>query len=297
MNKKDYNSLKTFLSHFTTSGATPTTLNGFSKSNGQTSMVKNSLYNVVTSNEKSDTDAYFVPNLGGTRMKDIKVLTSVFIDLDVGRDKNKKYMNTYQVNKRKKVIWTKVNKCPIKPSLAVETRNGYHVYWLLNPEPANKTNLAKWNGIESYLCSHFADVGSDKHVLKPNQILRLPYTQWNKTHEGWPSFKVRMKLNRSNPKRYDLDSLSKMVVSLPSTESSRPTNVKYSDNTWRGSFRHEKPVYVATTSTPVVTSGGIGADVMRELQDFLQDASTYFYKQNMPFMANTAKRLLGEIGN
>jgi len=137
-------------------------------------------------------DAYFYVNSGGTKAEEVTQINAAYVDLDVGKDENKQYFTAAIVNKKKKIILDKINSFPVKPSFVVETRNGYHVYWLIknlklgNVVTKRNELVNRWKQLEYKLLNYFKDVGADKWVIRLNQILRVPYSYW---YKDWSNVK------------------------------------------------------------------------------------------------------------
>jgi hypothetical protein len=181
---KDSVAIRKFLGHF---GSSPVVC----YANGNkpaSSMIRTSIDCALYQNKKYQNDVYFYVNQGGTKQGQINKLTACFVDIDAGRDANKKYFKPSIVSLKKKKMLTAIKSCPCKPNFIVETRNGYQVYWLLS----DTFNLPLWTKVQNKINNYFSDVGSDSRVTKVNQIMRLPYTVWHKQYEGKDPFKVRL---------------------------------------------------------------------------------------------------------
>lgn len=76
-------------------------------------------------------DIYFIPNIGGTKSKDITDFKAFFIDLDCGRDENGNYYSLNKVRRFKESCLAKIDNFEIKANIVVETRNGLHAYWFI----------------------------------------------------------------------------------------------------------------------------------------------------------------------
>lgn len=133
-------------------------------------------------------DVYFRPNQGGTHDKDINRLNSLFIDLDAGKDPtSNRYYEDSTVLSIKQEFLKKINSFIYTPSIIIETRNGYHCYWLLtNRDTIISTD---WNTAEELLVNYFS---ADKAVKNPSRLMRLPYLMWNKEWTGLAPFEVKV---------------------------------------------------------------------------------------------------------
>ncbi len=136
-------------------------------------------------NNSSNHDVYFVVNpTNGFKKEDVKQLSTNFVDLDCGRDKNGKYKQLKIVNSFKAKALKRIKEFSVKPTAIVETRNGFHVYYSYAPVSANAKNRADWEKKQNALFNFFKDYGCDAKVLKPNQLMRVPHTVWHKKWSG-----------------------------------------------------------------------------------------------------------------
>src|SRR3954454_11127088 len=78
-------------------------------------------------------DICFVVNAGGTRDAQIEKINAVFIDWDCGKDEDGKYFPTREAEAKKQAFLPRLKSFQLVPSIIVETRNGFHAYWLLHP--------------------------------------------------------------------------------------------------------------------------------------------------------------------
>lgn len=118
-------------------------------------------------------DIYFIPNSGGSKNEQITVIRAAFIDWDCGRAPDKKYFPIEVVRIKKQEYLTKILSSPLNPSYIIETRNGYHVYWLLTDNPSKDQYIT----LQKRLIYYF---DSDPSVKKPAQVMRLPNYYWCK---------------------------------------------------------------------------------------------------------------------
>jgi hypothetical protein len=146
-------------------------------------------------------EIYFVPNSGGYKSEKITKFNCVFIDLDCGRDENKNYYPMETVIPYKKSKIEEINRFIYQPSYVVETRNGLHVYWLLE----EGATVDQFIECEERLISYF---DADKVVKNPNRLLRLPNFNWCKDPEN----KFMVKIIQQHEGRYDIN---KLMDALP----------------------------------------------------------------------------------
>lgn len=146
-------------------------------------------------------DIYFVVNSGGTKQAQINKINAVFIDFDCGRDKNKRYYPLDVVDRFKKDKLKIINEFKYKPSNIIETRNGLHIYWLVEPD----ATIKQYEECQLRLIQYF---DSDKAVKTLERIMRLPNFWWSK--KGYDKFMSKIILN-NDVKYYIKD----IINSLP----------------------------------------------------------------------------------
>lgn len=118
-------------------------------------------------------DIYFVVNSGGTKQADINKINAVFVDFDCGRDKDKQYYPLDVVEQYKQEKIQIVNQFQYKPSYIVETRNGIHVYWLVE----DGATIEQFLQCQLQLIDYF---NSDKAVKTQERVMRVPSYYWTK---------------------------------------------------------------------------------------------------------------------
>lgn len=161
-------------------------------------------------------EVYFTVNSGGTKQTEINKVNAVFIDLDCGKDSNKQYFPIDKVESYKHEQLNKINQFEFKPSAIIETRNGYHVYWITNTE----VNIDKFQSYQDELIKYF---DSDIRVNTLERIMRLPNYYWNKDTNN----KFKVKLIELNNNQYDVNELIKKVTELNNNNiTNNQTNTK-----------------------------------------------------------------------
>ena len=157
-------------------------------------------------------DIYFIPNIGGTKTKDITDFKTFFIDLDCGHDENGNYYSLNKVRRFKEAQLVKIDNFEIKPNIVVETRNGLHAYWFIH----DKIDFELWSKIENAFVKYF---NSDKKVKSPANQMRVPNTFWMKDKEN-PFF---CKIIRSNDVKTYIASYCMMLKNeKPKNPASKP---------------------------------------------------------------------------
>lgn len=135
-------------------------------------------------NDKKNLDICFIPNSGGKTNSSIDLITSCFIDWDCGRDGDGKYFELETVNQKKLQFCSNIDNSPLVPTYVIETRNGYQLYWFVEPGMTKE----QFTDMQKRLIAHY---DSDPCVHNPCRVMRLPGYYWVKPHSGFPRFFVR----------------------------------------------------------------------------------------------------------
>jgi hypothetical protein len=143
----------------------------------------------------SNFDIYFTVNSGGTKQTEINKINAVFIDFDCGRNKQKEYYPIEYVNEYKQKQLQIINQFNYKPSAIIETRNGLHVYWLVN-----NATIDQFIQCQSLLIQYF---NSDPAVKTIERIMRVPGYYWCKDIHN--KYKTGIQLINNNT--YDINEL------------------------------------------------------------------------------------------
>ena len=99
----------------------------------------------------NDRGIHFTVNPGGTKRQEITEIRALFIDIDdVPLEEQKKRIRAF----------------PIRPSLVVRTRRGYHVYWKVKDIAVGEFEM-----FQKALIKQF---GADPVITNPNRCMRLP---------------------------------------------------------------------------------------------------------------------------
>lgn len=174
-------------------------------------------------------DIYFIPNIGGTKTKDITEFKTFFIDLDCGRDENSNYYSLNKVRRFKEAQLVKIDNFEIKPNIVVETRNGLHAYWFIH----DKIDFELWSKIENAFVKYF---NSDKKVKSPANQMRVPNTFWMKDKEN-PFF---CKIIRSNDVKTYIASYCMM---LKNEKTKNPASKPETSISAKHKFRMKKKIF------------------------------------------------------
>lgn len=127
----------------------------------------------------------FLVNTGGTKDAQIVRFNAAFIDWDCGRNPEGRYWNLEYVKAAKKRFLEILTAFRPVPSIVVETRNGFHAYWLLQGD----VTATEFRDCQARLAKFF---GSDPKVSNPARAMRLPGFNWVKPNSGCEPFPVRV---------------------------------------------------------------------------------------------------------
>ena len=245
-------------------------------------MIETKDWKLALAKNAEGSDIYFYIN-GGPKEFDVTSFQACHIDLDSGRDEDGKYFSTKAVNRCKLAMMLKIKEFPLKPSLIVETRNGYQVYWLLTKASRDKE---LWKGVESRLVTYFTDVGSDKRTIKPNQLYRVPGTYWMKKTEGKQKFYCSVVFQ--SPKRHSLEEFKEVFSDLNVPAHSRCAVVASK----AASVSYTKP-WAATSSQTTTTPNSC----VNEVIQFLDQVVLPLNISKNQFLAKCAKELATKLSN
>ena len=158
-----------------------------------------------------DKDMYYLVNVAEDCFtkkpsnNDITEYRSWFIDIDSGRDETGRYFDDDEVKARKQYMCETVLKAldQTTPTLIVETRNGYHVYWACGMN----ISAEEWNRIELKLINVVSI--ADMSVKDASRVMRYPNTMWIKKDEGFSPFEV--KAIKGNPIRHGVEDFEAII--------------------------------------------------------------------------------------
>ncbi len=127
----------------------------------------------------------------GRKKADIIQYNAFMLDFDLKAENGEHYKGQELIDKKESLLDEIKNKLPLEPDYIIESRNGFHVYYLINPSE-RKMNSEQWHSIEigifDYVKTNISD-NVDHAVKKSNQIMRLPYSFHKKiddTDDGYP---------------------------------------------------------------------------------------------------------------
>lgn len=183
------------------------------KANGQfNEHIINSLLQLNEQNH----EIYFVVNSGGYKDKDIIQFNAVFVDFDCGKDENDRYHSLDVVQRFKEQKLSEINAFSAKPSYIIDTRNGFHVYWLLYPGATREEFIL----CEESLIQYFQ---ADKSVKKLCQLMRVPGFYWTK----YPDNRYLCTVIEKNNVRYQINEILKILPEVNIVNNKKHENAAF----------------------------------------------------------------------
>ncbi|SPF49192.1 conserved hypothetical protein [Candidatus Desulfosporosinus infrequens] len=193
--------------------------------------------NVLEQYNKQDYEIYFVVNGGGYKNRDINKINAVFIDLDCPKVNDQlPQMNAVDDFKQQSMV--AIQDFQPTPSIIVESRNGYHVYWLLH----EGATIEQFKDCEARLVKHF---NADPKVQKPCNLMRVPGFYWCKDVDN----KFLVEIIEFNNHRYKVEDIHDAL----------PEEVEPIDMSFRTNNKHQriKLVVIDGTNNPLHTNENI----------------------------------------
>lgn len=177
----------------------------------------NGLYNANTINvleqfNRQNYEIYFVVNGGGYKNRDINKINAVFIDLDCPKV-NGQQPSLNDVKEFKQQSIDAIQEFHIKPTIIVESRNGYHAYWLLH----EGATIEQFKECEARLVKQF---NADPKVQKPCNLMRVPGFYWCKDVDN----KFLVEIVEFNNYRYKIEDILNALLEVEMADRGFCTN-------------------------------------------------------------------------
>jgi len=155
-------------------------------------------------NIKDEVGVYFTPNSIKTEFKrhaltNLEKIQAFYIDLDIEGAK----IITDEVSKEKRRIGKErylgriyeLEQLNLLPTLIIENRNGYHLYWSVLGE----CTIEEFKKVEDRLVEYFRDFGADTSTTKPVTLLRVPGSINHKGGEAFEVLVIGLRNNKYTP--------------------------------------------------------------------------------------------------
>ena len=150
-------------------------------------------------------NVFFTPNAiapGAPRKRDnVVAIRNMYVDLDFGKDKDGNYLPVEEIKKRKLEVDSFIRNVLPTPTMIVDTRNGYHVYWSIK----NTDCLKIEEGTQ--LLRYITDVIplADSAAKDITRLLRVPGSKHHKADKGLEPYDVT--IEEATPIDYSLEEL------------------------------------------------------------------------------------------
>ena len=130
----------------------------------------------------------------GRKKTDIIQYNAFMLDFDLKDEGNRHYKGEQLIQAKERLLKEIQAKLPLEPDYIVESRNGFHVYYLINPSE-RKMSSSEWHSIEIGIFDYVkANISKnvDHAVKKSNQIMRLPYSYHKKDDDTDDGYQVKI---------------------------------------------------------------------------------------------------------
>lgn len=105
-----------------------------------------------------------------------KRFNSYYVDIDFKL--NDKHLDDETLQEKKDKLYQRLMQLSLPPSSVVESRNGYHVYYIIDKQNRMNINYDSWelqeNAIFDYFVKNVSGEYTDKNAKRSSQLLRLP---------------------------------------------------------------------------------------------------------------------------
>lgn len=109
-------------------------------------------------------------------------LNSFYVDIDFTNDSGE-HLSGEELQEKKADVFEKLMNLSLKPSAIIESRNGFHVYYIINEEERKDVSAGRWIKQENSIYYYIRDNVSeyvDKKVRNISRVLRCPCTKHKK---------------------------------------------------------------------------------------------------------------------
>lgn len=143
-----------------------------------------------------------------------------WIDIDIEETKDIAFPeDLIKREQKKEIIRGEVLFAPIVPSMTVESRNGFQLYWFVDEDGASHNT---WVEIGNSIYQYFKKNGADKATILPTHTLRMPFFFHFKNGEQGKIEIIEALSNfKKHPEKEMLSSFPQFVSELPSLTTPR----------------------------------------------------------------------------
>ena len=105
-----------------------------------------------------------------------KRFNSYYVDVDFKL--NDKHLDDETLQEKKDELYQRLMQLSLPPSAIIESRNGFHVYYIIDKQNRMNLNYDSWelqeNAIYDYFVKNVSGEYTDKNAIRSSQLLRLP---------------------------------------------------------------------------------------------------------------------------
>lgn len=232
--------------------------------------------NVFKRYQRKGYGVYFVVNDGGQKKENICAITAHFGDADFGKveiGKNTEgkpifvYRTAEEIEKCKQEFLKSLLQFELEPSIIVETKNGFHFYWLLRKDKPQ--DLTAFPVIQKAIIKKF---NSDPNITNLDRVLRLP----NYYHLKNPNEPFLVKCIKFDPQlRY---AQSELALSLGCDLTSLGNNANSPNMIMEGNSKIENKTIQQQN---ILIDSNIPLNVMEREFDSLDEVIDFLRKEDM----------------
>ncbi len=159
---------------------------------------------------------YFVVNSGGNTDGEISRFNAIFVEDD-----------NLSIGEQHRAL----DKCPVQPSIRIETKRSVHAYWLLRENCTEK----EWRDLQKRLIAYF---GADDANSNPARLMRLPFFShltYNENATGKYEAKMVEVIEFQPERTYSLAELQAVFPAIEQNAASSSNGFVFAENINNGS--------------------------------------------------------------
>lgn len=129
----------------------------------------------------------------------VRRFNSFYVDIDF-KDANNNHLSDADLKQNKQDIYNKLLALNCQPSAIVESKNGFHTYWIIDRKARKDCIPMRWRRLEqciySYIYNNISE-GADRKATDATRVLRLPNSLHVKADSKEPFLVTVKYLSRS----------------------------------------------------------------------------------------------------
>ncbi len=202
----------------------------------------------------------------------VQRFNAFYTDIDI-KDNNNNHLSEADLKQNKQSIFTKLIALPLPPSAIIESRNGFHTYWIIAKDARKDCIPMRWRRLENCIYTYIynnVSSGADSKATDATRVLRCPNSYHVKQDSKEP-FLVQVKyLSRSY-------TLIELEEHFPAIHNNEPQEKKEK--------KQDKPQEVRAV-TPACS------DIYTAINELDSDYFDYIQPLNMELGWNEAEKML-----